>query len=125
MKDFNGIELGVGDEVATTYHGYSDIMKFKVVGFTPQKIKLENGKRSVMKFPEQVSYIQKKEVVVVAPEKEWINSEFKEPPILPDTYVDVKFRNDEICYGLTVRSFDWNDHGCKWDIISYRLSREE
>ena len=59
MKDFNGLELRVGDDVATTVRGYADITKWKVIGFTPQKIKLSAGDNTIMKFPSQVSYVTK------------------------------------------------------------------
>lgn len=64
MKDFVGEPLKIGDAVATTNSGYSDLKLMYVYGFTKQKIKLSAHKElkpddywNCTKFPSQVSKV--------------------------------------------------------------------
>lgn len=64
MKDFNGEPLYVGDAIATTMSGYSDLQLMYVYGFTKQKVKLSRHKTlepdnycNITKFSNQVAKI--------------------------------------------------------------------
>ena len=55
MKDIFGRELKLGQTVATNLYGYTDrLVKATVVGFTPQKVKIECGGETILKFPRQL-----------------------------------------------------------------------
>lgn len=61
MKDFIGEPLTIGDAVATTMSGYSELKLMYVYGFTKQKVKLSRTKTldpdnyyNITKFPEQI-----------------------------------------------------------------------
>ena len=41
MKDFQGVKLHMGDVVAFTAPGYRNLVKGKIIAFTPQQIRLE------------------------------------------------------------------------------------
>ncbi len=59
MLDINGRTIQVGDFVATTRYG-SQIRTSLVVGFTPQKVKLEDGIGSTnhyLKFSNEVAVL--------------------------------------------------------------------
>lgn len=63
MKDVAGKNLEIGQSVATTLKGYTDMLIIgKIVGFTEQKVKLEftNNRWAagvVLKFPEQLAIV--------------------------------------------------------------------
>lgn len=62
MKDVTGKELNVGDHVVTNYQTYTcELVIGTIVGFTPQKIKIETlwqgRKQDIQKFTEQVAKI--------------------------------------------------------------------
>ena len=58
MKDFLGNPLFVGDIIAATQYGYTNMYKYYVVGFGKAKILLSSDKDSVKselsKYPDQV-----------------------------------------------------------------------
>ncbi len=56
MKDVFGTEIMIGDTVATNLSGYTqELVVLKVIGFTPQKVRLaRKGVEVCLKFPEQL-----------------------------------------------------------------------
>lgn len=62
MKDKRGRELQIGDTVVTTAaHGYIELVITKVIGFTPQKIRIVTSQGNGLRNPSQVVLLERKE----------------------------------------------------------------
>ena len=58
--DFDGNALHIGDTVVGALSGYTTMVKFEIIGFTPKKIKLRAVKNGYeySKFPADVALVR-------------------------------------------------------------------
>lgn len=67
MKDIAGVEIKIGDTVAGNIVGYADLRLYKVLSFTPKKVKLsfidtrwgESRTEFTTKFNNQVAVVNR------------------------------------------------------------------